>query len=169
MTATNAMLDLVSSDSDANFWGQLGEEASGLFKNEDDWTNPTLLPKLSRADSTIREGLRKNPLIIRSVGREVVADDGVTLPSGHLIPKGVWMGAGAFAIHHDDRFYHKPEEYDPFRFVKKQSDGLTESEKEALVETASIYRKNEALVMLSDIFVSFGLGKHAWYMIPIVD
>ena len=128
------MLDLISSDPDAKFWGQLREEATGVFKNVDDWTNPASVLKLSLADSTIRESLRKNPIIARSVVREVIADDGITLPSGHLIPKGAWMCAGAVGLHHDSRFYPKPEEYDPFRFAKKQDDELTETDKEALTE-----------------------------------
>ena len=159
------MLDLVSSDHDANFWGQLCEEATGVFKNVDDWTIPASLLKLSLADSTIRESLRKNPIIARSVVREVIADDGITLPSGHFIPKGAWMCADAVDLHHDSRFYPKPEIYDPFRFAKKQDDELTEADKETLAEKASIYRKNQALVTTSDIFLSFGYGKHAWYVL----
>ena len=159
------MLDLVSSDQSSKFWEQLGEEATGAFKNGGDWTNPASLLKLPLADSTIRESLRKNPIIARSIVREVIADDGVTLPSGHFIPKGAWMCAGAPGLHHDGRFYPKPEQYDPFRFAKKQDDGLTEADKEVLTEKASIYRKNQALVTTSDIFLSFGYGKHSWYVL----
>lgn len=97
--------------------------------------------------------------------REVRADDGITLPSGYFILKGAWMCAGAFGLHHDSRFYPKPEEYDPFRFAKKQDDELTEADKEDLTEKASIYRKNQALITTSDIFLSFGYRKHAWFVL----
>ena len=82
------MLDLMSSDHDAKSWGQLCEEATGVFKSVYDWTNPASALKLSLTDSTIRESLRKNPIIAQPVAREVIADNGITRPSGHFIPKG---------------------------------------------------------------------------------
>ena len=162
------MLDLVSSNGGAKFWGQLCEEATEVYKIRDDWENPTLVPKLKFADSTIRETLRMNPIVSEALVREILVDDGLTLPSGHLIPKGAWIGTGTVTIHNDSRFYHKPEEYDPFRFIKNQDDGLTETEKAALASTASIYRKGENLVMPSDIFLGFGMGRHAWYMLTYI-
>lgn len=88
--------------------------------------------------------------------------DGVTLPSGHHIPKGEWMGVDTVDLHHDDRFYLKPEEYDPFRFAKKHEDALLGASKEILTGKASIYRKNQSLATTSDIYLGFGHGKHAW-------
>lgn len=168
MTATNTLLDLVSSNPDARFWEQLREEATGVFKTADDWINPAALPKLPLADSTIRESLRKNPMLTRVILREVMPKDGVELPSGHHIPKGAWMSAGTVDLHHDERFYPKPEEYDPFRFAKRHENMLAEVEKETLTEKASIYRKNQGMATASDIFLAFGYGKHSWYA-PIAE
>ena len=161
-TATNTMLDLVSSNPDAEFWNQLRGEAAAVFKTADDWIDPASLPKLQLTDSTIRESLRENPMLTKVILREVVPKDGVTLPSGHHIPKGTWMGVGTVDLHHDDRFYPKPDEYDPFRFVKKQEDVLSEPYHETLTEKASIYRKTQSLATASDVFLAFGYGKHAW-------
>lgn len=155
------MLDLVSSNPDAHFWEQLREEAAGVFTTADDWTNPASLPKLPLADSTIREGLRQNPMLTRVILREVMPKDGVTLPSGHHIPKGAWMSAGAVGLHHDDRFYPKPEEFDAFRFAKRNEETLAEADKESLT---SVYRKNQGLATASDIYLGFSYGKHAWYV-----
>ena len=44
MTATNTLLDLVSSDPDARFWEQLREEAAGVFQMADDGPTPPLSP-----------------------------------------------------------------------------------------------------------------------------
>ena len=162
MTATNILLDLVSSNPDARVWAQLREEAVRVFRTADDWANPASLAKLPLADSTIRESSRKNPMLTRILLREVVPEGGVTLPSGHHIPKGVWMGTGTVDVHHDDRFYHRPDEYEPFRFAKKHEDTLVGTDMEVLTDKASIYRKSQGLATVSDIFLAFGYGKHAW-------
>ena len=158
------MLDLVSSNPDARFWEQLREEAAGVFTKADDWTNPASLPKLPLTDSTIREGLRLNPMLIRIILREVMPKDGIMLPSGHHIPKGAWITTSAIDLHHDDRFYPKPEEFDAFRFAKQKEETLDGADKESLTEKASVYRKNQTLATASDIFLAFGYGKHAWYV-----
>ena len=101
-------------------------------------------------------------MLSRVILREVMPKDGVTLPSGHHVPKGAWMGAGTVDLHHDDRFYPKPEEYDPFRFARKHTDTLVGANKDSLTDKASIYRKNQSLATASDIFLAFGYGKHAW-------
>lgn len=161
-TATNTMLDLISSNPDGGFWERLREEAAGVLKTADDWNNPASLPKLQLADSTIRESLRKNPVLSRVILREVMPKDGVTLPSGHHVPKGVWMAAAAVGVHHDDRFYLKPEEYDPFRFAKKHENTPLRANEEVMSDKASIHRENQSLATASDIFLAFGYGKHAW-------
>lgn len=162
MTATNTMLDLVSSNTDSRFWEMLREEAASVFQIEDDWADAASLPKLSLADSTIRESLRKNPMLTRVILREVMPRDGVTLPSGHHLPKGAWVGAATVGLQHDDRFYLKLEEYDPFRFARKQADAVDEGNLEKLSDKASIYRKNQGLATTSDIYLAFGHGRHAW-------
>ena len=169
MTATNTLLDLVSSDPDARFWEQLREEAAGVFNMADDWTNPASLPRLPLADSTIRESLRENPMLTRVILREVMPKDGVMLPSGHHFPKGAWIGAGTVDLHHDDRFYPEPGKYDPFRFATKYDEKPAGVNRETLTGKASIYRKNQGLATVSDIFLAFGYGKHAWYVVNIVD
>ena len=162
MTATNILLDLVSSDPDASVWARLREEAAGVFQTADDWANPASLAKLPLADSAIRESSRKNPMLTRILLREVVPQGGVTLPSGHHIPQGVWMGTGTVDVHHDDRFYPRPDEYDPFRFARKHDDPRGGSDEEVLTDKAAVYRKNQGLATVSDIFLAFGYGKHAW-------
>ena len=164
MTSTNILFDLVSSNSDARFWEQLREEAAKVFKTDDDWTNPASLSELPLADSTIRESLRINPVLTRILLREVISKDGLTLPSGHHVPKGTWLATSAVDLHHDDRFYLKPEEYNPFRFARTSEDSLAGAKNVNLTETASIYRKNQGLSTVSDIFLGFGYGRHSWYV-----
>lgn len=162
MTATNTILDLVSSNTDSRFWEILREEAASVFRTKEDWADTASLPKLSLADSTIRESLRKNPILTQVDLREVMPRDGVTLPSGHHLPKGAWVGSGTVGVQHDDRFYLKPEEYDPFRFARKRADAVNEVDMEKLTDKASIYRKNQGLATTSDIYLAFGHGRHSW-------
>lgn len=162
MTSTSVLLDLVSSNPDDRFWEQLREEAAGVLKSADDWNDPASLPKLSLADSTIRESARLNPVLTKILLREVVHKDGVTLPSGHQVPKGGWVALSMVDLHHDDRFYLNPDEYQPFRFARKNQDVDDRSSKENLTDKASIYRKNQDLSTASDIFLSFGYRRHSW-------
>ena len=164
MTSTTVLLDLVSSKPDDRLWEQLREEAAGIFESGGDWNDPASLPKLSLADSTIRESSRMNPILTKVLLREVVPKDGVTLPSGHQVPKGGWVAVCMVDVHHDDRFYLKPDEYHPFRFARKNEQVYHGSRKENLTEKASVYRKNHDLSTASDIFLSFGYRKHSWYV-----
>ena len=157
----------MSSNPDDKFWDQLREEAAGVFKSEADWIDHASLPKLSLADSTIRETSRINPMLTKILLREVVAKDGATLPSGHQVPKGAWVAVDTVGVHHDDRFYLKPNEYQPFRFSGKNEDVYDVSSKANLTDKASIYRKNQDLSTTSDIFLSFGHRKHSW-LVPLL-
>ena len=163
MTATNILLDLTSSNLDSNFWEQLREEAAGVFQTEDDWNNPASLQVLPLIDSAIRESLRQSPVVSRILLREVVPKDGVTLPSGHYIPKGAWLATDIVNVHNDDRFYLQPNEFNPFRFTEQYKDNIA-SGKESLTDKASAFRKTESLATASDIYLGFGHGKHAWYV-----
>ena len=167
MTATNIFLDLRSSNVDARFWEQLREEAASVFKTPDDWNDHASLAELVLADSTIRESLRCNPVLSRTMLREVIPQDGVTLPSGHHLPQGAWLAMGAVGLHRDDRFYHNPNQYDPFRFAKDHEQTLTAADKDNLTDKASIYRNNQSLATASDIYLAFGYGKHSWYYQPL--
>lgn len=162
LTGTNLFLDLVSSDPNAGFWEQLRKEAAGAFQTADDWTNLASLSRLPLADSAVRESLRRNPIILKILLREVVPEDGVVLPSGHHLPKGSWLATDTVDLHYDDRFYLKPEGYDPFQFAKGPEDALASTNKDNLTAKASIYRKNQSLSTTSDTYLALGFGRHAW-------
>ena len=163
MTATNTFLDLLSSDPELKYYETLQEEVSTIFREEGDWADPAALGKLPYADSTIRESLRKNPVLTRVVIREVVQKGGVDLPDGHHVPQGAWLGAPAVGIHHDERFYPNPEKYEPFRFAKAAKESSSNGEREdAQTEKAAQHRKLQGLATASDTYLAFGYGRHAW-------
>ena len=83
-----------------------------------------------------------------SITRKAMKD--ITFNNGTFIPKGTVLVAAAHPTHHDEANYVNPEEYDPFRFAKMR-EGEGEGVKHQFVNTSVDY-------------VSFGHGKHAWYV-----
>lgn len=133
---------MLENDHELNAYQSLREEAAEAFQPETDWTDPGALQKLVRINSTIRESLRQSPLAVRGVLREVMPKDGLTLPDSKIFARGTWSGVPVQALQVDDRFYERPEEYDPFRFAK------TVGDTERLEATR-----------ISDIFLSFSYGR----------
>lgn len=72
---------------------------------------------------------------------------------GTLIPSGTLVSAAARATHFDPENYEDPNMFDPWRFVKLS---------EALNDADTKGSTNHALIDTSPVFLSFGLGKHAW-------
>lgn len=154
MGATNTFLDLLSSDPDLGYYDGLRDEAAAAFGSEKDWGALAALAKLPLADSAIRESLRRNPPAARGAMREVVHKDGLTLPDGHHLPRGTWIGASVIGVQTDDRFYPKPDVYDPFRFARARAQPFSKGEKQDT--------RNVALATSSDVFLAFGHGRHSW-------
>ena len=152
--ATNTFLDLLSSDPELGYYGSLRDEAAAAFSSEEEWGALGALAKLPLADSAIRERLRRNPPVARGTMREVVHKDGLTLPDGNHLPRGTWIGVSVIGVQTDDRFYSKPEEYDPFRFARARAEPLSPGEKQVT--------RNVALATSSDVFLAFGYGRHSW-------
>lgn len=159
----NFFLDLLSSAPEHGYFEQLRVEAQSVFRSETDWMDHASLTKLPLADSAIRESLRRNPVNMRGLLREVMPRDGVTLPDGNRIPQGAWLGTPQRSVHMDERFYSNAVRYEPFRFVRQgqETEGST-SKNERLSEKASEYRKNVNLPSTSDVFMAWGHGRHAW-------
>lgn len=128
-----------------------------MFKIERDWTDHSNLGRLVLADSAIKETLRLSPLLFRGMIREVAGSDGIDLPDGHHLPQGTWLGVAIDGIHHDDRFYENPTDYDPFRFAREQ--GAGESSGTDKLSTSSTV---QGLITPSDTYLPWGYGRHAW-------
>jgi cytochrome P450 len=148
VTSSNTLLDLLSSDPQHNYYQLLREESEATFLTEDDWKSSASLLKLHRLDSALRESLRRYPILLRGLSRQVMPKEGVTLPNGQNIAQGAWIGFPLQGIHNDSRYYDEPDVYHPFRFLP--------------TETA----KRSMLVTTSETFLPFGYSKHSWYVIP---
>jgi cytochrome P450 len=148
-TSTNFFLDLLSSNPDLEYYQKLRDEAEAAFGSDADWTDHASLAKLPLTESAIRETLRHHPITRTGVTYKVISPKGVTLPDGHHLPQGVWIGAALMGVNMDDRFYKDPALYDPFRFTSSSISGTIGHAKSNLVST-------------SDKFLTWGHGRHSW-------
>jgi cytochrome P450 len=122
------------------------------------WADQDLLPRLVFLNSAIRESLRCSPPTVISTERKVVSKEGITLPSGQQLPKGARLGVPAMAIHSDENIYPNAAKYEAFRFCNRKP-GEEVDEKYAAIPVTST-----GVVNVTDIFLSFGAGKSAWYV-----
>lgn len=177
-TATNVFLDLLSSHPSSNYYLRLREEVDSILTADHKWESQACLAKLHRIDSSIRESLRRSPILTRTGMREVVKKDGVRLPNGQTAPKGAWLATPAVAIHFDERFYPDPERYDPFRFTPHTARYTGSIDPAA--NTQTIATESQQVIPPSDpkhrglstslstatpTFLGFGYGRHSWYVL----
>jgi len=161
--ATNAFLDILSSNPELRVYESLREEAAASFTSYDDWRDPAALKKLICTDSAIRESLRRNPIQVRGLLREVVPKSGLTLPDGNHIPRGTWVGVPVQAVHMDDRSYSKPDSYDPFRFARMRTKPTSLGQKhDSFAGTSDIYQTNIEATQPSYRYLAYSYGRYAW-------
>lgn len=75
---------------------------------------PTLedLPNLPYGEQVIKETMRLYPAA-PGVGREPIEE---TTIAGYPVPKGALVNVSIYAMHHSDRYFEKPERFNPERF-----------------------------------------------------
>lgn len=84
--------------------------------------------------------------------RKVLKD--FTFSDGTFVPAGNYISIASDALHHDEIHYPNPKEFRGFRFAE-----MREDEGEGF--------KYQAASLGLDR-VTFGVGRHAWYVIPSV-
>ncbi len=124
------------------------EVLSELSEDNGFWTKAALA-RMVTLDSTLRESMRMWGFVSRGVLKEVVAKNGVKLPSGQHLPKGTKVSVHAYPVHHDEDVYRENWKFDPFRFCEMSEDGKW---------------KGLSLVTTSTNFMAFSHGRHAWYV-----
>ncbi|KAJ4390619.1 hypothetical protein N0V93_004215 [Gnomoniopsis smithogilvyi] len=115
LTVTNLVLDLMSSK--VEVLDEIRDEiTSVLAETQGVWTK-TAMYKMIKLDSAFRESSRLNTLTAVALRRVVVAEDGLTTPSGVHIPCGNLCAVPSLAVLTDSDKYPSPDVFDPFRFV----------------------------------------------------
>ncbi|KAF8665622.1 hypothetical protein AX16_000077 [Volvariella volvacea WC 439] len=120
----------------------LREEAERVIKQHG-WTRAAM-SELSKIDSFVKECFRMRA---GSVALERKAMKDIKFPDRTVIPTGTYVGAPAFSIHHEEKYYPDPWVFDAFRFSK-----LREQEGSPT---------NHLAVGLPIEWLVFGSGKHA--------
>lgn len=138
---------------------------------------PTLAKQMPLHDSVLRETLRLHPSFDDAMLREVVAPAGLTTPDGFFLPQGSHVAMHTRLMQRSDWSGDGQdwETFEPFRYYdmvsgrqSRQSNGgtsqpsgddATEEEKATALPTD---KGQISAVQISDRYLPFGLGKHAW-------
>ncbi|KAF5667237.1 cytochrome P450 monooxygenase [Fusarium heterosporum] len=147
--ATHALLDIASSSPE--LIEELRDEVEGVLEQHDKMWTKRAVAQLEKLDSAIRESQRKNSIVGIGVLREVVAEKGVTFPSGTYVPKGLRIGVPGYTVHEDSDIYPDPKQYQPLRFYDARR-----NESDEYVKAA-----RNALPTATKDFLAWGLGRNA--------
>ena len=175
---TNLLFDLFSWPSTENTIFQLRQESfQVLAEDSGAWTKAGLA-KMYLMDSAIRESLRSNGFSAVGLGRQIIADEGLTLDNGVHIPKGVRIAVANYGLHHDSDIYPSPNEYDALRFARHRAElvsnnvndvvrsiekgSLDHQARNKIEKTTSVLaHRNLSMVSTSPTYMAFGHGRHA--------
>ena len=102
-----------------------------------------------------------------SMERKVLQD--YTLSDGTFLPAGTHVACNGVATHYDENYYRDASKFDGFRFVKSDPEREGRDEVEKVVEGEGKDAKEPAnirdrVVSTSLDFLTFGHGRHAWYV-----
>ncbi|KAI6126997.1 cytochrome P450 [Pisolithus sp. B1] len=120
----------------------LREEVDAVVR-QDGWTKAAI-DKMYKIDSFLKESYRLDGVSSLVMIRKVLKD--FTFSDGRVVPKGCYIAAPSYAVHHDEEVYEKPDVFDPYRFVRLRSD---EDD------------MKQQMVSLGSTFLPFGHGNHA--------
>lgn len=148
----HALLDLAASPPETI--ETLRQEIHDVMAQHNGVWSKIALAQLKKLDSVMRESQRKNSFVVTAVNRKVVAQDGVTFPSGTHVARGVTVVSSGYSIHQDPDIYPNPDKFDPFRFEREQQ---TDNENDA----AAASEQRKAFTSTSKTFLAWGLGKNA--------
>jgi len=156
-TFTTLITTLLTHHSSTATLSALRTEASQILPKVSG--SPTLTKEMHLHDSILRETLRLHPAFDDSMLREVVAPAGLYAPNGTYLPRGSHvamhtrlMQRSSFAGEGDDW-----DSFRPFRYCEKVAGGSEKSTKTTVMEKGQV-----SAVQISDRYMPFGLGKHAW-------
>jgi cytochrome P450 len=154
-------LDLLSSER-ANY-ELLQREAIAAMNAHEEGPAISLLAQLPGAESAIRESIRQHPLFVPLPCAKVVHKAGIMLPTGQHVRFGNYLGFPTHQANMNPNIYLEPEKYQPFRSLRASSlavptSSVGEGEHQGSFETEI------SASTVSESFLSFGVGRHAWYV-----
>lgn len=146
---THALLDIASSPPE--LISELREEVQSVLQSHGNTWSKRGLAQMEKLDSAIRESQRKNSFVAIGIGRIVVAEEGVTFPSGVHVPKGLPIAVPGYSVHQDSEVYPEPKKYQPLRFYNARHNEADDYVK----------RARNAFPTATTDFLGWGLGRNA--------
>lgn len=133
---------------------ELRHEIHSVLAEEGGWTMRAL-NKMTKLDSAVKETMRLSSNGTGICARVVLPKNGIKLENGVSLPRGATVSVPQWALHHDPELYPDPNTYHPFRFYhrRKALPGGLMGEQDA-----------ESLVATTAENLTWGLGRHAWYV-----
>jgi cytochrome P450 len=147
ITMTNLVLDLAAYPLIQTHLATIRTEVLRELAIEHGVWSKAALSRMVTLDSCLRESMRMWGFVSRGVLKQVVAKNGITLPSGQRLPKGTNVGVHQYPVHHDEDIYTEHWKFDPMRFCTLGDDGKFQGPR---LETTSTS------------FMGFSHGRHAW-------
>ncbi|KAI5866717.1 putative cytochrome P450 [Durotheca rogersii] len=158
-TLTEAVLDLVSSK--AEYIDEIRDEITSVLAAHGGRWNKHALGQLKKLDSAIRESARFSSIVSIGLGRAVVAEGGLTTPSGVHLPRGTKVSVPAYCIMRDEGLYVGAETFMPFRFSDQRNSDRRVEGGDNNRKADNVRRARDALPTTSSDFLVFGHGRHA--------
>ncbi|KAM0549168.1 hypothetical protein ACHAPJ_009477 [Fusarium lateritium] len=146
---THALLDIASSP--PSLVEELRLEVKTVLDHHQNQWSKRAVAQMEKLDSANRESQRKNSFVAIGVGRVVVAENGVTFPSGTHVRKGLSIVVPGYSVLQDPEVYPEPKTYQPLHFYKARHD----------IEDDYVKSAREALPTTSQDFLGWGLGRSA--------
>ena len=148
MSAGMILTDILCHSSAESLIAELREEADAIMPKLE--SDPRAVRDMIKLDSVIRESLRLNTFVARALQREVVQPGGVTTPDGLHLPQGTHISTIISAMQRDDEVWERANEFVPLRFYKGEKERQDPEEKQW------------SAVHVTEQYLSFGFGRHAW-------
>ncbi|KAH8650437.1 cytochrome P450 [Ilyonectria robusta] len=130
---------------------ELRAEISSVLAEHCGQWNKRALAKMHKLDSVLRESARLNSFVTIGLSRLVVAEEGMTTPSGVRIPKGCVVSVHSYPVLQDPQVYPDAQQFQPFRFAEWRQDENVED----------IKRARNAFATTSNCYLVFGHGRNA--------
>lgn len=162
--ATWAMFDLAACE--PKVLDELREEITSVLAAHGGQWNKRAVAELEKLDSAMRESARLNSVLAVGLRRVVLAENGLTTPSGVHLPKGTHISVPVYPVMRDDSIYADADTFMPFRFSELRSKQHQQQrsegeEKEQGSNNINMKRIPNNFTVTSPDFLVFGHGKHA--------
>lgn len=96
-------------------YAMLAREIRTTFSSTDEIIGGPKMATCTYLDACIEESMRLSPPVSACLWRET-EDDGATV-DGEVVPAGIDVGCGIYAIHHNEKIYEQPFVFNPERWI----------------------------------------------------